>query len=240
MQLVSGWNRLVVLVLMAVMITACDKGEGDNNAGEEKPGHIAGMGNDTRAPEGPIFQLPSGVSVVGSMMGRDGISAPIPNTCAEDGVGKDVIVSMKLKRDSIGGPSTVEFPPGLVIVTAAEGFQKGLLVERTVVRLPPVMPGPGSPSPVCNVTLRLVCLNADKNPSEEFVSYNFGPVTTSPLLKDLINRLAGKKMLLSQYPNDPDWDKKVVKVVQRAVKSLTDDDGLTNTDIQNIGNLPNK
>jgi hypothetical protein len=238
MKLVSGRSRLVVWTLVAMLFFACKKDKDNNQGGDEKPGHIPGMGNDTRAPEGEPFVLPRRISLVGKIKGRDGISAPVGNLCKEDGVGKDVIISMTLQNDSTGAPLTVEFPPGLVITTASESFQKGLLVERVVVTVPPKPPGAGTSQ--CNVVLRMLCLNEDKNPSEEFVEYTWGPVTSSPLLKNFISRLSSKKILYSQYPNDPDWDDKVVKVVKRALWSITEDDGLTQDDIAKINALPNK
>jgi hypothetical protein len=238
MKLVSGRSRLVVWTLVAMLFFACKKDKDNNQGGDEKPGHIPGMGDDTRAPEGALFKLPAGVSLVGEIKGRDGVSAPVPDACVNDGVGEAVIVSMTLQNDSTGAPQTVEFPPGLVIVTASEFFQGGLLVERVVVTIPPKPLGPGTSR--CKVILRLLCLNKSKNPSEEFVAYNWGPVTNSPLLKDLIKRLSGKKMLMSQYPNDPDWDDNVVDVVQHALWSLTDGNGLTDDDMKDINDLPNK
>lgn len=230
------------LGLSLAMIIATQPGckKDDAPAGEvnEKPGKIPGMGDQPGELQGEQFQLPRGVSLVGEIIGAE-YGPDAPGVCVFDGVGKDVMVKVELQRDSIGGPMTVEFPPGLIITSAAEGFQHGLLVEKVLVTLPPRVPGPGAP-PKCTVTLLMACLNLSRNPSEATASYKFGPVTSSPLIKDLIKRLSGKKILFSQYPpNDPEWSLNT-EAVQDAVWSLTEYQGLTSDDLRRIAELPNK
>jgi hypothetical protein len=231
-------HLLGVLLLSAVVsYSSCKKeDQGSSPNFDEKPGQIPGMGSDTRAPEGTLFTLPPGVSLVGSITGQD--DGPTDADCLYDGQGTNVKVKMVLQNDSIGAPATIEFPPGLVITSAAEGFQNGLLIERLVVTLPPRQPG--AESPKCKVTLMLSCLNAKEKPSTDSVEYHFGPVTSSPLIKDFISKLSRKEILYSKFPeSDPDWNLNQ-EFIQDALWNLTDGKGLTSTDLQHIQDLPNK
>lgn len=236
MRTIKSLCWLIALAILPGTQTGCKKDKVQEEKSNEKPGHIPGMGNEPGAPAGEQFKLPKGISIVGEIKGAEYWNST-PNGCGYDGSGKDVIVKIILQRDSIGGPPTVEFPPGLIITSTSEGFQSGLLVERVVVPLPPREPGSGPPK--CTVTLFLSCLNKSKNRSEDHAVYKFGPVTSSPLIKDLLKRLAVKKTLLSQYPSKAEWEK-TAEVVQDALWSLTEYEGLTQDDLQYIAELPNK
>lgn len=234
MRSIKAFILFVLIASTILMQSGCNKND-DAASINEKPGHIPGMGNAGGKPEGEQFKLPAGVSLVGEITGQE--DGPYATDCVFDGQGKFVLVKMVLKNDSTG-PVTIEFPAGLVITSVSELFQNGLLVEKLVVTLPPKQQGAGSPQ--CNITLMLSCLNAGKNPSESFAVYNFGPVTSSPLLKDFINRLAGKKIRFSQFPSgDTDWAVNE-EYIQDALWSLTNGEGLTKEDLEHIRNLPNK
>ena len=236
MRTIKSLCWLIMLAVVLGMQPGCKKDKAQEEENNEKPGHIPGMGNEPGVPAGEQFKLPKGVSLAGELTGVEYWDSS-PNGCGYDGSGTEVLVRMTLQRDSIGGPLTVEFPPGLIITSASEYFQGGLLVERVLVPLPPRQPGAGPPR--CTVTLLLNCLNQSLNPSEDGNSYKFGPVTSSPLIKDLLKKLAGKKTLLSQYPSRTAWEK-TTKVVQDALWSLTEYKGLTSEDLRYIAELPDK
>ncbi|HYC28834.1 MAG TPA: hypothetical protein VEB42_08460 [Chitinophagaceae bacterium] len=237
MKRMNAWLIGVTLAALATTMHGCKKDDKPASEINEKPGHIPGMGEQQGELQGEQFKLPRGVSLVSGITGAE-YGPATPGVCVFDGVGINVMVKIELQRDSIGGPMTVEFPAGLVITSASEGFQHGLLVEKVLVPLPPR--DPGADAPRCNVTLLMACLNHSRNPSESDVNYKFGPVTNSPLIKDLLQRLAGKKILFSQYPpNDPDWSLNA-EFIQDAVWNLTEYDGLTKDDLRHIAELPNK
>jgi hypothetical protein len=238
---VIGW----LLIMGTIFYSGCKKNDSDpTNTGGEQPGKIRGFGDVPGEPEGPQFQLPKHVSLVGPIKGVDGLDDPTGNECLIDGQGESVMVTMTLEHDStVGKPIEVEFPAGLVIVSAAESFQHGLLVERVTVTLPPKYPGPGGPgdkNPQCEVRLMLSCLNESKAPSENTETYKFGPVTSSSLVKDLIKRLSTKKIRYKEYmPDEEAWEE-AEDVVQHALWSITDGKGLTKRDLEAIASLPNK
>ena len=236
----SKWMLLLVLASCLVASHGCKKDDTEKmgtDDGQETPGRIPGLGDMPGEPEGNQFNLPAGVRLIGEIEGQeDGSSS---RDCVFDGPGFNVMVKMKLKRDStVSGPLTVEFPPGLVIVSTAEGFQHGLLVERIVVTIPPIQPGPGGDE--CQVSLLLFCLNSAKRTSDATARYKFGPVTSSKLLKDLINRLKGKKINYREFEDgDPFWFENQEKI-QDAIWQLTDGNGLREQDIQYLNELPNR
>jgi hypothetical protein len=236
----SKWILYLVLYSCLVALHACKKDDAEKlgtGDGQETPGKIPGLGEMPGEPEGTQFKLPAGVQLVGEIEGQeDGSSS---RDCVFDGPGFNVIVKMKLKRDSsVSGPLTVEFPPGLIITSAAEGFQHGLLVERILVTIPPIQPGSGGDE--CQVSLLLFCLNSAKRTSDATARYKFGPVTSSKLLKDLINRLKGKKINYREFEDgDPFWFENQEKI-QDAIWQLTDGNGLREQDIQYLNELPNR
>jgi hypothetical protein len=236
----SKWLLCLVLYSFLVASHGCKKEDAerlDTDDGQETPGKIPGLGEMPGEPEGNQFNLPAGVRLVGEIEGQeDGSSS---RDCVFDGPGFNVIVKMKLKRDSsVSGPLTVEFPPGLIITSAAEGFQHGLLVERILVTIPPIQPGSGGDE--CQISLLLFCLNSAKRTSDATARYKFGPVTSSKLLKDLINRLKGKKINYREFADgDPVWFENQEKI-QDAIWQLTDGKGLREKDIQYLNELPNR
>jgi hypothetical protein len=226
-----------MVVVLMTFIVSCDDDEKKNDPEiitGESPGHIPGAGEEPGAPTGEPFVLPRKITVT-SIVGEE---SPQGNgECVLDGSGFFVMVSITLKNDSTGAPREVVFPPGLVIVTAAEGFQNGLLVERVVVTVPPKTNDGGTN--VCKATLLLNCLNSERSPSDATASYTLGPVTNSPLLKDFIQKLSTKKTLYSEYNGNDDFFLNQERI-QDALWSLTDGDGLTETDLDHIKDLPNK
>lgn len=235
-----NWFYPLLIVLLLSTWYGCkkeDKEGPDTGVNTETPGQIPGLGEMPGEPEGTQFNLPAGVRLVGEIEGQE--DGPSSGDCIFDGPGFNVIVKMKLKRDSsVSGPLTVEFPPGLIVTSAAEGFQHGLLVERILVTIPPIQPGPGGDE--CQVSLLLFCLNSAKHTSDATARYKFGPVTSSKRLQDLINRLKGKKINYREFADgDPVWFENQEKI-QTALWQITDGKGLRELDIQNLNELPNR
>ncbi len=224
-----------LFLLILFFLVNCKKESEPISSANEKPGHIPGMGEAAGSPIGTQFTLPKGIKLIGDIVGKE--SGPDNGQCVYDGSGFWVNVTMTLRNDSISSPVTVEFPPGLIVTSAAEGFQHGLLIERVLVTLPPKENGgPGQP---CKVTLMLSCLNASRHPSSAEASYKLGPITSSSLLKDFIHRLSTKRTKYSEYQGS-DLFFENQEYVQDALWSITDGDGLTERDLQHISQLPSK
>lgn len=234
----SSVSFLTVLLVLSTFLTFCQKSQNnDVSEGSDKPGKIPGMGNHAGEPTGTPFVLPRGVSLKGTIKGNEDPAAS--NNCTIDGSGESVMVKFTLQRDSIGNsPLTVIFPPGLIIVSASESHQHGLLVEKVVVRLPPK--NQSSDNVLCNVSMLLQCLNKEKSPSDAFASYHFGPVTNSKTILSFLSKISSKKISYSDYNQDGDAWRACGEYLQSALWHITEGEGLTEEDLEFIQNLPNK
>jgi hypothetical protein len=233
----SGRKWVVGVVGAAALACGGDDAPGglpppglDAGVNEVRPG----LGDDPGEPLGPPFTLPPGVTVGGTVYGADDLTSDCGNGAPGNGSGVYVQVCVPL-RNSAGAPVEVVFPPGLVIVSAAEGFQKGLLVERIVVTVPPTPPGPGGPvdggtAPTQEshvVPLFTYCLNESQNPNETGTPYALGPVTSDPALRELLGLLEGRRI-------DTEDE---VDAVQDAVYSITEGKGLTARDRDELARI---
>jgi len=228
----------MILSMIAVGNSSCNKPDKDTTVpGNEKPGQIPGMGNAGGVPQGEAFKLPAGISLKGDIVGNeDGVSG---QDCVFDGQGFNVVVKIKLHRDTGKSPIEVVFPAGLVITTVSEGFQHGLLIEKVLVTLPPVPAGSGGSD--CQVSLMMLCLNAARKPSSASATYKFATITNSPLIKDFIKKLSGKKISFSAYPSGNNDDYFFNEdFIQEALWNITDGEGLTKKDLKFIKSLPDK
>lgn len=155
-----------------------------------------GFGDDERAPTGAPFTLPPGLEIAGPIVGADDDgNCPRPST---DAVGSGLWVRVCVPvKNRTGGPVIVTFPPGLVIVAASETYQHGVLVERTVVTVPPIMPGPGrlkdkEDEDIIYIPVHAYCLNEGKGGSTPGTPYSLGPVSQHPAMSELYRLMEGK------------------------------------------------
>lgn len=169
----------------------------------EQPAHAQGatpgFGTDRRAPQGTPFTLPAGVEIAGPLFPADDDgNCPRPRSAT---VGSGLMVRRCVPvRNRTGGPVTVIFPAGLVIVSASEGFQHGLLVERQVLVIPPTTTaGPGrlrdekgKPTDILNIPIHVYCLNKNRNIPEGGGQYAIGPVSHHAGLSELYAFIADK------------------------------------------------
>ncbi|MFP2911334.1 hypothetical protein ACLESD_41185 [Pyxidicoccus sp. 3LFB2] len=235
----AAWKWLFVAVGVGAGVLACSGDEDDGR--DDPPGSgrnevRPGLGDDPGEPQGTPFTLPPGVTVSGTVYGADDLSSEcltgVRGRVPDNGSGEYVQVCVPL-RNSTGAPVQVVFPPGLVIVSATETFQHGLLVERVVVTVPPTGNGPGGPpdggvDPEAEaVPLFTYCLNESKSPNERGTPYALGPVTNDAALQDLLGLLAGKRI----------DDEDEAEVVQDAIYSITEGEGLTSADRDALADL---
>jgi len=205
----------------------------------ETAGEIPGFGEAGGEPQGIQFRLPDGVELVEQLRGNE--NGRSNDDCVYDGQGNNVLVKIKLRRTMPGGsPIRVEFPAGLVIVSTSEGRnQNGLLIEKMIVELPPMVQG-GAGSR-CDLTMLLTCANEERDPSSNYHTYKFGPVTNSAMIKDLIRRLSGKKISYSDYTSAQEQQRlEAMYAVQQALYSLTDRTGYNPGVLAEIAKIPNR
>jgi hypothetical protein len=234
----ARWTWLVLAALVG--IAACsDSPEGKD--GEETPdaggisgGTQPGFGKDRRPPRGTPLSLPAGVQVVSAPLTGADDDGNCSGTQLEP-VGSGFMVRACLEMtNTSGGPVEVVFPPGLVIVSASETYQNGLLVERVVVTVPPTPPGPGgadagtSGTVTVKVPLHMYCINLDGAPSDSAARYTLGPVTDHPQMREVFELMEGK---------DIAGDGERVESLQKALYNITERSGLTDDDRETLRNL---
>jgi hypothetical protein len=155
-----------------------------------------GFGSDTRRPQGTPFALPAGLEIAGPIMGADDDgNCPKPRT-RNLGSGLEVRVCVPI-RNRTGGGITVIFPPGLVIVSASETYQNGVLVEREVVTIPPTVISGNrlrdkDESDIVYVPLHTYCLNKAKATSTSEARFELGPVSSHAAMSELYAYMVGK------------------------------------------------
>ncbi|AEI68122.1 hypothetical protein [Corallococcus macrosporus] len=242
----AAWKWMVVAAAVGAGVMACDGGGGGPNNPPPINGLDAGtnvfrpgLGDDEGEPEGTPFTLPEGLSYAGTTVGADDITGECQNPGTESsGSGTYVRVCVPLRNDT-GAPVEVVFPPGLIVVSTSEGRgQNGLLIERTIITVPPTPPGPGGRDDAGTpdggveenafiVPLNMYCLNEALDPSNPYITYRVGNVTSDEALQELLRLLEGK--VIDSLDD--------VGVVQHALYSITESHGLTTEDREDIDDL---
>ncbi|GHG85460.1 hypothetical protein [Comamonas sp. JC664] len=244
----AAWKWAVVAAAVGAGILAC--GDDDDGGGGNRPPPSnefdagvnvfrPGLGEDDGKPVGTPFELPAGVSFAGTLRGASEFSGECDNAGTEaKGSGAYVRVCVPLRNDT-GAPVQVEFPPGLVVVSTSEGRnQNGLLIERSIITVPPTPPGPGGRDDAGTpdggveenafiVPLYMYCLNEERDPSNPYITYEVGVITSDDALQELLRLLDGKRIDTSEK----------VRVVQDALYSITEGRGLTTPDREAINRL---
>lgn len=181
------YTRLLTLLALGFAVSA---------AGGASAQQLPGFGSDTRPPQGTPFVLPAGLEIAGPIVGADDDgNCPKPYT-RDVGSGLDVRVCVPI-RNRTGGGVTVIFPPGLVLVSASEGFQNGLLVEKEVLVVPPYTVSGNKlrdkeDTDIVYVPVHTYCLNKNREPTIPGKRYSLGPVSSHAGLSELYAFMADK------------------------------------------------
>lgn len=235
---------------LTAALSACDNPTEGGKAAAQTGQNVVrpGLGEDPGEPEVTPFTLPEGVRLAGTIRGAEEASGLCENTDAE-GNGSGVFVRICVPLENLtGGPVQIEFPAGLVVITTSEGrAQNGLLIERTLLTLPPTLRGGAgcgrpeedarrSPSRQVKaddpcafiVPLYLYCLNEERDPSNPYITYAIAGVTTDRALQEVLRLLEGRKVS----------DIVQMWAVQNALYSITERSGMTQEDISLINRIP--
>jgi hypothetical protein len=210
-----------------------------------------GIGPNEGWPLGKPLVLPEGVEIAGPIIGArefindegdlvaecpDGTRLPEPQ--------RDVQACIPLCNYATSENGTM-FPPGLIIVSSGHTFQNGLVVDRTLVTVPPKnctdSMGYEDTDPEEEERIRLApagakwvpiaayCLNQKKMPSEHDAVYALGPITTDPQLLKILPLVQNRKVTTKD-----DMD-----AVADIVWEITEYDGrLDPKDVAHIKSLP--
>lgn len=186
MKMKHSFVLLTIAAGMAFLFYACKKSSGGDKPGGEQPGKIQGMGNTPGTPQGTPFVLPDGVTTIGNILGET------CDTSYEAGSGGLVEVCIALYNNK-NTDITLTVPAGLILVAAEpEENQHGILIHETIIVL--------KANKLTRLGLNAYCINSHRDPSAGDDVYTLGPVTSSTLMKALIEQLKNKKVNREHYP----------------------------------------
>jgi hypothetical protein len=175
-----------------------------------------GLGPNAGTPIGRPLVLPEGLKIAGPLVAPEWKRLANGTSVYEcpDGsrfpAQKTYVQSCVPACNWAPGTAHMAFPPGLIIVTAAEGFQNGLLVERVVVRVPGKncnantngQPNENkelerkrrlAPDGAVWIPVPAYCLNLAKNPTASESVYTLGPVSTDPGIVAILKLVANRR-----------------------------------------------
>ncbi|MBS2099100.1 hypothetical protein [Carboxylicivirga linearis] len=240
----------VFAVLAIVVFTACEKEQ------IEEPGNIPGMGDNESALSVDAFDLPEGIELVGSMTGVvettaiavDKNDLSLKTTFTNEAVqSSDNFGSggqfVKLKchlRNTTNQRRTVFFPRGLICKVNLEDYQSGVLLQWAWVSV--------APNASREFVLHLYCINKGKHGSDATSKYSILGITNSNVMWKLINRIGWKMVNWEHYYNGTSTAavlkqnsltyEEVTEGLQDAVWSMTNGDGLSESQIEFIESIP--
>lgn len=222
----------------------------------------AGLGDDEGQPNVTPINLPAGLQIAGEAVGPNE-NGECPDDNEISGAYRDVQICLPVC--TIGNNATnVIFPPGLVITTAAEGFQNGLLVTREVVAVPPIVCNSGPPSVPEKKKRKVAQDESSEDDSREDEEIATWQENALPKSKVYWVKLSAFCLNESQNPSsvegrynlagvtaDPDLldlatfiskrdlsSEKANKVAQKAIYSITEGKGLTWQDRKDLYEIP--
>ncbi|WP_341840749.1 hypothetical protein [Chitinophaga caseinilytica] len=217
---------LTAAIFAAFTIISCSKSDKKDDAPQEQPGKIPGMGEAGGEPQGTALTFPAGVSISGAP-----IKGEVCDTAYEAGSGGLVEVCVAFVNSNATAVSYT-IPAGLIVISQNGDYQSGILIQNTTIAL--------KAKSTTRVGIKLYCVNSGRHPSSGEITYKIGPVTNSPLLRELLDLLKNKKTALKEYPNfDGYFD--AVSTIQMLVWLITDGQGLERTTLNaHLASIPNK
>ncbi|WP_341835265.1 hypothetical protein WJU16_20455 [Chitinophaga pollutisoli] len=220
---------LTAACLAAFTFIACsksDKKDDGPQTPQEQPGKIPGLGEAPGTPEGTALTYPAGVTLASTK-----IYGQVCDTAYEVGTGGVVEVCVALANNN-ATDVTFTLPAGLVILADDLSYQHGLLIQNFNVVL--------KAKRTTRVGIKLLCLNAERRPSSSDKTYKIGPVTSSPLIRQLCENLKNKKVARKEFA-DEDQYFMVATSLQGLVWAYTDGDGYDATMLARLlAEIPNK
>ena len=229
---------LLMMALLLLIIAGCSKSEApakDNEivdeivgVEEDTPGNIKGMGNSTASLQGTPFKFTSTVEIEGGLKGWE-FDLQHEGFCQVNGSGIVVLISMelvsKLDKDTV-----LVLPAGLTFVADDINDQNGILLQKVTIAL--------AARQRCRTLLYAFCLNASRKGSSKSSRYQFGPITNSGSMWELIDLVKNKKVNYADYSFEKYMEN--VGTFQNAVWLITDFDGINDDYRKKFNELPNK
>lgn len=189
-----------ILGVVFLLVQAC-RPQNEYMPGGRKPDtqSIApGFGHSDARPAGEPFKLPNGLilkSLYGSYK-EDRDKAGKTGKLRGSGLGAQLLAVL---QNTSGQTITLTLPAGLMFIPNDNTFKNAMLVKPVVLQIAP------------NATENYVLMAHEINVRPIYVvpgaDYQIGPVTQHPVLKELFQRIVGKKINFEEWSeNKPDAD----------------------------------
>lgn len=206
---------LIAFFLSFTLLPSCSKDD-DTAPGPstDTPSQIPGMGDFGGSLQGDPYSFPAGVSLADTIRGFNNTDDTVYAA-----VGRGSFVDVYCVLYNSGNAVQWEIPGGLTFESYDPDDQNGICAESNTVLLPA--------NDTVVVLIHAYCLNSSRHPSGD--RFRLGPVTGSSSMKELVALLRNKNVLEDKG-----------SVVQHAVWSITDGQGLNAINRQDIADLPNK
>lgn len=224
MKLRQGLILLTATLTLAFVIPGCKKNNKKDDAPNETPGKLAGMGDMAGVPTGAPFTFPANISVAGTIFGSN------CDTSYRRGSGEFVDVCIGFFNSGTTD-YTITLPAGLTLTADDVTYQNGIIIQDTKILLKAGI--------ITRCGVGAYCINASKSPSSSNKTYKIGNVSDSRLIRELIELLKNKKINIEEYPNGSDYGDAVGKI-QTAVWAISDFEGLSDSERQELAKIPNK
>ncbi|WP_333863882.1 hypothetical protein [Chitinophaga sp.] len=220
---------LTAACLAAFTFMACsksDKKDDEPSTPKEEAGKIPGLGEAPGTPQGTALTYPAGVSLT-----ADKIYGEVCDTAYEVGSGGVVEICAAF-TNSNAADVTFTLPAGLVILADDLTYQHGLLIQDFKVVL--------KAKRTTRVGIKLYCLNAERKPSNSGMTYKIGPVSSSPLIRQLCENVKNKKVARSEFADEDQYFMASTSI-QGLVWGYTDGDGFDAAVLaQLLAEIPNR
>jgi hypothetical protein len=235
---------LAVIVATSFAFTSCKKDKAETTP--ETPyvplptqWSMAGIGTHVGFPTGTVYQLPSNVTIIGSIRGgiqgkevqldKETYKGPFSYKLLVDtnvyGTGTYINLYAKLFNSlptiyNLTVPGGLIFCDSLDLLDSVGVYQKGFILQTVSIPL--------AAQDTTLVHIKAYCLNHTLSPSSYNAVYYIGPITNIPDLNTIVSIMAPK-----QYPYGNEYD------IQSIIWKVTDyNQALDSTDVAYLNSLP--
>lgn len=219
---------MMAMAVAAFGFTSC----GDDDGGGSGPDYsylepyMPGLGDNSGAPTGTAFTLPTGVILQG-MLGGYSTGMAFEGDYVPVGSGAGYVTLYADFVNTTPADVVVTLPAGLILLSEDQSAMTGILLQDVIFTVP-------ANDGYYYAKIYAYSVNATKTPSDSHVEYAIGKVTNNPLLSN-ITSIVEDKMISGNH---------AVNNVQNIVWNVTEDYdtdeyvGLTSIDRAYLNNLP--
>ena len=238
-NILSNMLKTALSVCAALFLCSCEYEDNDTTL-NYKAGKIPGLGWTEGNPTGKPIKLPSGLELVGGIMGggnskgywnQKANSTGTQSTYWRGSGSGDICLVMKL-RNVKSSSVKWEIPAGSIFVSKSGGVQHGILLQYTSVTIPAASEA--------TLILSLYCGNTGKAVARSGHGFDLGVESNAKPLLDLCDRLKNKRINIEKFaPGEgPAAYNERALQLKNILWKITDGDGLSDGDANYISSMP--